>query len=330
MEPATIAAAVAAIFGIVDWNAVGKRIGGDIATDSARAGRRIVLRHLQSDDRTKATKQAIALFTEEFLKELEDKSIFSAAKPGYLDQMKRLIEAAAPDLASWFVPEVKTVDLSAVERIWSGMNDPLPEDFDWRFVARNYARAIRQFFKKDPELGRQLLLALQEDSNSFDQRFEPGFDLSRYCDFLQKKCGVLQLSTMHSSAYYRRVTLWSVFVRQSARESAPVREIPRELLRDLRRREYISTEPDEEPLARFRESYENSPVSDVIDILARHRAVVLLGDPGSGKTSLLKYVVLRWAREGNGPLPLLIELKEYARQQLTLKGISSRDGVPSV
>ena len=43
--------------------------------------------------------------------------------------------------------------------------------------------------------------------------------------------------------------------------------------------------------------------------------LVVLGDPGSGKSTLLRYLLLRWAEGGDesAPLPLLIELREYAR-----------------
>ena len=46
---------------------------------------------------------------------------------------------------------------------------------------------------------------------------------------------------------------------------------------------------------------------------------VILGDPGSGKSSLLRYLALRWARIDDAnlrytqPLPLLIELRQYNR-----------------
>jgi hypothetical protein len=124
---------------------------------------------------------------------------------------------------------------------------------------------------------------------------------------------------VHTSAYDRRITLWSVFVPQSARESAPVRDIPRELLRQLRREGHLTGEYDEERAAQLRETYNTSPISPVLDVLARQPFVVLLGDPGSGKTSLLKYLVLRWATQGQGRLPLWVDLKEYAQQPVGLK-----------
>lgn len=46
--------------------------------------------------------------------------------------------------------------------------------------------------------------------------------------------------------------------------------------------------------------------------------LVILGDPGSGKSILLQYLVLTWAEKTtpdltHGHLPLLVELREYAR-----------------
>ena len=51
--------------------------------------------------------------------------------------------------------------------------------------------------------------------------------------------------------------------------------------------------------------------------------MVVLGDPGSGKTSLLKFLVMRWVNQqsGNahgGLLPIWVDLKEYAQQRQAL------------
>ena len=148
---------------------------------------------------------------------------------------------------------------------------------------------------------------------------DPGFDLTGYRDYLRKKCALLQLSAMHTSTYDRRINLWSVFVPQSARESAPVRDLPREILRRLRQEGHVTNEHDEIEISRLRESYQSSPVSPVLDVLKRDRLVVVLGDPGSGKTSLLKFLVMRWVTRRTGsltadPLPIWIDLKEYAQE----------------
>ncbi len=125
---------------------------------------------------------------------------------------------------------------------------------------------------------------------------------------------------MHTSTYDRRVNLWNVFVPQSARESAPVRELPRELLRRLRQEGHTTREYDDAETTRLREGYQSSPITPVLDVLTRSRLVVVLGDPGSGKTSLLKFLVMGWAAQEAGgadgrPLPVWIDLKEYAQER---------------
>ena len=327
MEPVIIFAAAKAVLALVDWKKVMKGLATDAASKSAKG----LLGRFQPDEREKAAKHAVGLFVQEFLQELEDKTPLTSAIPGYHDQLKRLIEHAAPDIAGWLQPETKEVDLGPVQRMWDGLGlDPLPEDFDWTLVSKSYARDIRKHVKSDPALRGMLDTALLEQQTELQQKSaellarmagpDLGFDLTGYRDYLRKKCAVLQLSAMHTSTYDRRINLWNVFVPQSARESAPVRDLPREILRRLRQEGHVTGEHDETEIARLRESYQSSPVSPVLDVLKRDRLVVVLGDPGSGKTSLLKYLVMRWVTHESGSadggrLPIWIDLKEYAQKR---------------
>jgi predicted NACHT family NTPase len=143
-------------------------------------------------------------------------------------------------------------------------------------------------------------------------------DLRAYRHFLiEYKCNALQLAVMHSSAQEldRKVLLWSIFVPQSARESSPVPEVPPEIQRRLREEGHLSKLHDEDDLAKYRERYQSSPVRPILEILNRNRLVVVVGDPGSGKSSLLKYRALQWGKDGIGPLPLLVELNVYAQNE---------------
>ncbi len=57
------------------------------------------------------------------------------------------------------------------------------------------------------------------------------------------------------------------------------------------------------------------PLADIREAVARHNARVLLGEPGSGKTTTLYRLLIDLARErlqtGAGPLPLLLSLADY-------------------
>lgn len=48
--------------------------------------------------------------------------------------------------------------------------------------------------------------------------------------------------------------------------------------------------------------------------LEKNKRIVLLGNPGAGKSSLLQHRALTWARDssGRGPIPLLLEMRQYA------------------
>jgi len=138
--------------------------------------------------------------------------------------------------------------------MWNGLGlNPLPEDFDWTLVAGNLTRALKGYVNRTPELRDQLLVALIDRQTEFQARLagpDPGFDLPGYREFLRRKCGLLQLSAMHTSAYDRRIGLWSVFVPQSARESIPVRDLPRDLLRRWAARQELARGWKDDPEVR--------------------------------------------------------------------------------
>jgi predicted NACHT family NTPase len=70
-----------------------------------------------------------------------------------------------------------------------------------------------------------------------------------------------------------------------------------------------------------RRSYLDQSPRPVLEVWGDDRIerLVILGDPGSGKSSLLQFLALRWARIEDPnllytePLPLLVELREYDR-----------------
>ena len=119
-----------------------------------------------------------------------------------------------------------------------------------------------------------------------------------------------------------------MFIPQNVRECAEflprAYELPKEVQRRLRDQGDIAgPELDPETLTRLRREYIDQSPRPVLEVAndPRLQRLVILGDPGSGKSSLLQYLVLRpmeglAAAPAHQPLPILIELREYARLRL--------------
>jgi hypothetical protein len=126
---------------------------------------------------------------------------------------------------------------------------------------------------------------------------------------------------------YPPVGLREVFIAQAVRADPPPMELPKELLRRLVEagelgRGELPDGVDPETLARFRQAYQERPARSVLQVLAEpgQRRLVLLGDPGAGKSTLARYLALTLAAGPvtgplaalDGWLPVLVELRTYA------------------
>ena len=164
------------------------------------------------------------------------------------------------------------------------------------------------------------------------------FDAERYRAAVLKRFDKLNFEMLDTTgAFYNAVRLWSVFVPQSVREchqyNPRLLEIPKEHQRRLLDSGQITAkelEEAEQQGDRLRQEYFHQPLRPVLDVVdealraspaGAGRKLVILGDPGSGKSSLIRYLALRWAgiaeptvRETQ-PVPLVVELGPYARWQ---------------
>ncbi|NJL55249.1 NACHT domain-containing protein [bacterium] len=121
--------------------------------------------------------------------------------------------------------------------------------------------------------------------------------------------GYLKLHTLDSTDRVDAIKLWAIFIEQTVREALPPMRY--DLPLDVRQKSEFSKNSD----------FLAQPAQKVLEAVADSQRTVILGDPGSGKSSLLQYLALEWV-EGQtseifktsdvSRLPLLIELREFA------------------
>ncbi|MFP4414240.1 NACHT domain-containing protein, partial [Coleofasciculus sp.] len=136
-------------------------------------------------------------------------------------------------------------------------------------------------------------------------------------DYTKDFYGYLKLETLDPGSYKYPMRLWQVFVPQTVREAMPLYDIPRDYLKRLQDVNQLDEQISPEELEQYREIYYRQPIRSVLDILHQpnYPYLVILGDPGSGKSTLAQYVALDWAEKPTKTIPLLIELRNYARDR---------------
>ena len=162
------------------------------------------------------------------------------------------------------------------------------------------------------------------------------FDSGGYRIAILKRFDKLNFEMLDTTgAFYSAVRLWSVFVAQSVREchqhNPRLLEIPKEhqrLLLDAGEVTAQEIEEAERQADRLRQEYFLQPLRPVLEVVdealrasvaGAAQKLVILGDPGSGKSSLVRYLAVRWAGiaepavRDTQPIPLVVELGSYGR-----------------
>jgi predicted NACHT family NTPase len=162
------------------------------------------------------------------------------------------------------------------------------------------------------------------------------WDLERYADAMRATYQALDITSLEPVGRYDpdadTIKLRDVFIPQHARRSRPSRILPRDYLRKLRGSEGTLAQDvlfgdDAETNAHW-EKTPREPIFDILtDTALKH--LVILGDPGAGKSCLARYIGLsllegfgprqdqpdgplrHWVQAFAGRLPFLIELRRF-------------------
>lgn len=186
------------------------------------------------------------------------------------------------------------------------------------------------FFSTIEELGEVVTEAFYKNDSKIPQKGQE-LNVKQYYNAILKKYKKLDFDalTPPEKADFMEIQLRSIFVEQDVRENPPPMEIPKELFEKLIKDEKIEEAdlPEGitlEDIKKAKEAYLEKPALAVLDVITnpKNRNVVILGDPGSGKSTLSRYLVLslitkedeKLQETFDGYLPILIELRGYSTE----------------
>ena len=255
--------------------------------------------------------------------ELEDADESETKLFQYTDSLDKFIRhpAVLAELGKPFQNTEQLPDSNQLAQTWEALDLLLlPDEFDWEKLAKRYRRKAIALFQASPEL--QHLLA--SPTNVLTVEENGNFNLQQYRDEIKKNYGYLRLDAVETSGYSYQLKLWNIFVPQEVREvreALPqIHDLPKVYQQEL----IDSNQLDREDILpenwdRYKQAYtEESPQSvlELIEDERNYQYLVILGDPGSGKSSLVQYLALQWAEQpienlNSQPIPLLIELRKY-------------------
>jgi predicted NACHT family NTPase len=293
-----------------------------------------VLHLLDKDPLRIAAGKALKEFLQLVQEELQNAKITQEELQQYIQPLKQFIndKSVKKTLGSAFNEDCQYLDVELAQA-WNELKLlALPNDFDWLLVGKLYQRKVKAIILESPELRNlfdsQNLQAAQESLQEI-AGISPDFDLKKYQEGIQEQYGNLRLDSLDTDgSAYNQLKLWRIFIEQNVREVREilpqVHEIPKDHQRRLRESNQLEAEMSLEELERFKQAYYQQSIRPILETI--HESItnnyytVVLGDPGSGKSTFLQYIALDWAELpvkelALKPLPLLIELRTYIRNR---------------
>ncbi len=338
---------------MVDWlfiwgvtQAVGfafRPIMEDLAKDAAKDWAKDLLKDSLKNVLRLPTKEPVDIAAGKALKEflalvqleLEDAEISKEELQEFNQPFKKFIkqESVKKTLGSAFSEGSPSLDVAVLAQAWDELNlSALPDSFNWQQLGKRYQKKVKDIILESPDLralfDSQNLQAAQESLQEI-AGISPDFDLKKYREGIQEQYGNLRLDSLDTDgSAYNQLKLWRIFIEQNVREVREilpqVHEIPKDHQRRLRESNQLEVEISAEELERFKQDYYQQSIRPILETI--HESItnnyytVVLGDPGSGKSTFLQYIALNWAELpvkelALKPLPLLIELRIYIRNR---------------
>lgn len=295
-----------------------------LAKDSADKGIAKLYRRLVPDEKlVKATEAFVVRFN----KELDSAAdLPTLTLPAYQEALKTFL--SDPDVLEALETPLDAqspLDVEMLSSRWRYLRTAdsqplieLPADFDWGKLAKRYGEALRTQALANPEL-RQIVLAKASlrTAQATERMAGPAktFDLTAYAAAVKQSYRYLRLGSLDADwvAYENKVRLESVYVPQSAKQALPPRDLTRDYLRSVKIHGVEVSEDELQQQKRLYDELKAIPILEIVDDPGHNRLIVL-GDPGLGKSTLLKYLALRWAQDSHDPLALLIELRRTIQE----------------
>lgn len=324
------------------WS-LAKPILEDLAKDIAKDGSKSLLAKIFKKSLSKfsreplskatllALKDFIELFEEELLNTDVSEELLKVRYQPFLEAFLKQ-EAFLGLLEPLFTEPQFPLDTAVLVRTWNEMpNAPtFPEEFSWERIAKAFKRKVGKIRDNNPDIKQAFERTLTEQSSAALlelQGLPAEFDQEAYREALLEKFQTVGFDCLDSTGvYYNEVRLWNVFVPQSSRECHDFKPQLLEIPKEHQKRLLESGEANSAQLGELehlkedqRRRYFEQPLRPVLEVCADKDLahLVILGDPGSGKSSLLRYLALQWANlptlneRLQQPLPLLIELRAY-------------------
>jgi predicted NACHT family NTPase len=311
-----------------------KDLGKDTAKDTAKdlvkdwlkEGIGKVVKLPERDEYKEAIGKAVKVFTElvedELIDRNVDESVIRAYTPAIVELLK--VPAVRTALGSVFIEDAPSCDLRILIGVWKEKQlEPLPADFNWERLGKLYLRKSPGIINEVPKLKAAFSMSVQRQMLESIQSIvgvSPNFDRDKYARGLldrYREPKLTQDAVSTAYGYLQPIQLWDVFIPQNVRNCdrfiPQIYELPQQYRTQSDSEESLQLEPIED----LRRVYWAQKTQGVLEAVADSKTrSVILGDPGSGKSSLLQYLALAWAKKTTAEryqerLPLFAELRLY-------------------